>query len=68
MALRRIAVARSSPSGSGPRMRSSCATAPSVRAVAIVLAFVSVQPYVTLGTTAFGLNTANADATSSPGT
>ena len=49
-------------------MRSSCATAPSVRAVAIVFASVSVQPYETLGTTAAGLNTANAEATSSPGT
>ena len=39
-----------------------------VRASQIVAASVSVQPYVTAGTTTAGLNTPNAAATTSPGT
>ena len=61
-------VARSRPSGSGPRIRSSCAVAPSLRAARMVAASVSDHPTSTRGTTIAGLNTAKADATTSPGT
>jgi hypothetical protein len=49
-------------------MRANWAVAPRVRAAAMVAASVSAQPCATAGTTAAGLNTAKAAATSSPGT
>ena len=62
------AVAFASPSGSGPRTRTSCSTAPFVRAAQMVGASTLLQPNSTAGTTASGLKTANAAATTSPGT
>src|SRR5262245_58129864 len=59
---------RSTPAGSGPRILVSWAIAPSVLARSMVAASVIDQPDVTAGTTTDGLNTANADATNSPGT
>src|SRR5690348_13727799 len=55
------------PAGSGPRIRLSWAIAPSVLARSMAAAPVIDQPNVTAGTTTDGLNTANADATRSPG-
>jgi hypothetical protein len=49
-------------------MRRSWAVAPTVRASQIVAASVSVQPWSTSGMTTAGLNTANAAATTLPGT
>lgn len=49
-------------------MRCSWAMAPASRAAQMVAASVRVQPWVTDGMTAAGLNTAKAAATSSPGT
>ena len=61
-------VARPSPSGSDPRTRTSWPTAPCVRAAHMVAASALVQPKATAGTTASGLKTAKAAATTSPGT
>ena len=61
-------VARSTPSGRSPRMRTSWAVAPVVRAAQMVAASVRVQPWATAGTTTAGLNTPKAAATTSPGT
>src|SRR5436190_16489148 len=55
------------PAGSGPRIRLSWAMAPPVLARSMATASVIDQPNVTAGTTTDGLNTANADATRSPG-
>ncbi len=49
-------------------MRRSWPVAPSVRASQMVAASVRVHPCATSGTTIAGLNTANAAATTSPGT
>src|SRR5690348_8221356 len=55
------------PAGSGPRILVSWAMAPTVLARSTAAASVIDQPNVTAGTTTDGLNTANADATRSPG-
>jgi len=64
------AAARANPasSASTPVVRSNWATAPERRAAKIVSASVSDQPNSTHGTTAAGLNTANAAATTRPPT
>ena len=59
---------RSRPSGSSPRIRRNCPTAPSVRAWQIVAASVLLHPSSTQGTTTSGLNTPNVAATTVPGT
>ena len=61
-------VARARPSGAAPSTRTSWATAPRVRAPQMVGASTLLHPKDTEGTTASGLNTAKAAATTSPGT